>query len=117
MAAAFAKQIGDKAVIVGSGGSNPSEKLNPAVVLAMKEVGIDLNFEKPKQWTTEDLDAADVIVTMGCGDACPVVAGKRYLDWEVPDPAGLPLEQVRSIRDEIEGRVVHLVDELLGGRG
>jgi arsenate reductase len=78
----------------------------------MEEVGIDIVNEHPKPWTDETLGAADVIVTMGCGDACPVIPGKRYIDWELPDPAGRPLDDVRSIRDEIEDRVRALLDDL-----
>ena len=101
-------------VDVRSAGSAPADTVNPAVVEAMAEVGVDLSHEFPKPLTTGAVEAADVVITMGCGDACPVFPGKRYLDWELPDPAGLPLEGVRPIRDEIDRRVQGLLAELLG---
>jgi arsenate reductase len=113
MAAAFAREFGGDRIVVYSAGSSPSEALNPAVVDVMGEKGLDISGESPRQLTEEMGLSADVIVTMGCGDSCPVYPGKRYLDWELPDPAGLPVEQVRPIRDDIEGRVRGLVDELL----
>jgi arsenate reductase len=97
---------------VYSGGSDPASAVNPAAVAAMAEVGIDISTEFPKPWTDEVVRAADVIVTMGCGDSCPIFPGKRYLDWGVGDPAGMPLEQVRPIRDDIGGRVRDLMREL-----
>jgi protein-tyrosine-phosphatase len=97
-----------------SAGSNPAEKANPIAVAAMTEVGIDITEDYPKPWTSETLEAADVVITMGCGDACPVIPGKRYLDWELDDPAGKSLEDVRPIRDEIEIRVRDLIAEVLG---
>jgi protein-tyrosine-phosphatase len=100
---------------VFSGGSEPATSLNGAVVSAMSEVGIDLGGELPQPWADEIVRAADVIVTMGCGDACPVYPGKRYLDWELEDPAGRPVEEVRPIRDEIERRVRGLLGELVPG--
>lgn len=112
MAAAFARRIGSNEVAVHSAGSDPGERLNPAVVEAMAEVGLDISNESPKGLTDEMGRTANVIVTMGCGDACPVYPGKRYLDWELTDPAGQPLEVVRTIRDEIERRVRGLVAEL-----
>jgi arsenate reductase (thioredoxin) len=112
-AALLAREAGDR-VVVHSAGSAPGETLNPAVVSAMAEWGIDISAERPKRLTDEMAQAADVIVTMGCGDSCPVYPGKRYLDWELPDPAGRPLEEVRPIRDEIGQRVKALVGELLG---
>jgi protein-tyrosine-phosphatase len=99
-------------VHVRSAGSDPAEQVNPAVVAAMAEIGLDLSMEFPKPLTDEFVRAADVVITMGCGDACPVYPGKRYLDWELDDPAGLPLERVRPIRDEIDRRVRELVEEL-----
>jgi len=99
---------------VRSAGSAPAGEVNPAVVQAMAEVGVDLSQEYPKPLTEEFARAADVLVTMGCGDACPVYPGKRYLDWQLPDPAGQGLDAVRPIRDEIDRRVLSLVDELLG---
>ncbi len=113
MAAAFARQIGAGRVIVHSAGSDPSASLNPAVVAAMEERGIDISEESPRRLTDDMGRTADVIVTMGCGDACPVYAGKRYLDWEIADPAGKEIEEVRAIRDEIEQLVRDLAVELL----
>jgi protein-tyrosine-phosphatase len=113
MAAAFARELGGSRVVVHSAGSAPGETLNPAVVEVMREKGIDISNGAPKKLTDEMGLHADVIVTMGCGDACPVYPGKRYLDWELLDPAGKSLEEVRPIRDDIEQRVVALLDELL----
>jgi arsenate reductase (thioredoxin) len=114
-AALLSKKAGDR-VVVHSAGSAPGEILNPAVVAAMAELGIDISAEKPKKLTDEMGKRADVIVTMGCGDACPVYPGKRYVDWELPDPAGRSLEAVRPIRDEIEARVESLLAELQGSQ-
>jgi arsenate reductase (thioredoxin) len=114
-AALLARKAGER-VVIHSAGSAPGETLNPAVVEALREWGIDISREKPKKLTDEMGLNADVVVTMGCGDSCPVYAGKRYVDWEISDPAGLPLEQVRPIRDEIESRIEMLVDELLTSR-
>jgi protein-tyrosine-phosphatase len=113
MAAALMEQAAEGRVVVHSAGSAPGEQLNPAVVEAMAEIGVDLTGRRPQRLTDEMAKSADVIVTMGCGDSCPVYPGKRYLDWELPDPAGRPLEDVRQIRDDIEGRVTSLVRELL----
>jgi arsenate reductase (thioredoxin) len=113
MAAAFARDLGGDHVVVHSGGSDPSETLNPAVVEVMGEKGIDVSSERPRRLSEEMGLSADVIVTMGCGDACPVYPGKRYLDWELPDPAGKTIDEVRPIRDEIERRVRGLIIELL----
>ncbi len=99
---------------VRSAGSDPAETLDPAVVEAMEELGVDLSKEFPKPLTDEVVKAADVVVTMGCGDACPLYPGKRYEDWELDDPAGQPIDTVRRIRDEIDVRVRRLVGELLG---
>lgn len=110
----FAHHAGD-AAIAWSGGSQPAEAINQAVVEAMQERGIDISTEFPKPWTTEVLKAADVVVTMGCGDECPYFPGKRYDDWELDDPAGLPLQAVRPIRDEIERRVLELIASLRRG--
>jgi arsenate reductase len=107
----FRALVGDHAV-AWSGGSEPGKEVNPAAILAMAEVGIDISQEFPKIWTDEIVRAADVVVTMGCGDACPLVPGKRYEDWELADPAGRDLEAVRPIRDEIERRVRELLQEL-----
>jgi arsenate reductase len=98
--------------VAWSGGAEPESEVNPAVVAAMAEVGIDISREFPKPWTDEIVRAADVVVTMGCGDACPIFPGKRYLDWELTDPSGLAVEQVRPIRDEIGRRVQALLNEL-----
>ena len=114
MAAALLERETNGRVIVHSAGSAPGESLNPAVVVAMAERGIDLSSRTPKPLTHEMGLSADVIVTMGCGDSCPVYPGKRYVDWELPDPAGLPLEAVRPIRDDIAARVRGLAEELLG---
>ena len=113
MAAAFARQIGGDRVVVHSAGSAPGETLNFAVVEAMKESGIDISNESPQALTNQMGQSADVIVTMGCGDACPVYPGKTYVDWDLTDPAGKSIGDVRSIRDEIESRVLGLIDELL----
>ena len=113
MAAAYAREIGGDNVVIYSAGSAPGEKLNPAVVEAMNEVGIDISNESPKKLTDEMAKSADVIVTMGCGDECQYYPGKRYDDWELEDPAGQGIESVRAIRVNIEGRVRTLLDELL----
>ncbi|MER6755281.1 arsenate reductase ArsC [Micromonospora echinofusca] len=107
----FARLAGDAAV-AWSGGSEPSTEVNPAAVAAMAERGIDIADEFPKPWTDEVVRAADVVVTMGCGDACPVFPGTRYENWELDDPAGLDLAGVRPVRDEIERRVRRLLDQL-----
>ena len=102
-------------VHVRSAGSAPADEINPAVVEAMNEIGVDMAQEFPKPLTDEVVRAADVVITRGCGDACPVYPGKRYEDWELQDPAGLDLESVRPIRDEIDARVQRLIAELLPG--
>lgn len=112
MAAGWLQHLAGDRVTVLSGGSTPAEQVNPAAVEVMREVGINIADSYPKPWTDETLGGADVIVTMGCGDACPVIPGKRYLDWELTDPAGKPVEQVRAIRDEIEQRVRGLIEDL-----
>jgi arsenate reductase len=101
-------------VHVRSAGSAPVDEINPAVVAAMHEMGVDLSKEFPKPLTTDVVEAADVVVTMGCGDACPIFPGKRYLDWDLPDPSGKSIGEVRSIRDDIDGRVRQLLAELVG---
>ncbi len=111
-AALVARHAGDK-LVIHSAGSDPRETLNPAVVVAMAELGIDISDERPKKLTDEMAHEANVIVTMGCGDACPVYRGKRYVDWELPDPAGKSIEEVRQIRDDIDTKVKALVAELL----
>ena len=115
MAAALLTRAAQGRVVVHSAGSAPGETLNPAVVDAMAEWDIDISGERPKRLTDEMARGSDVIVTMGCGDACPVYPAKRYLDWELPDPSGKTLAEIRPIRDEIERRVKALVDELLAG--
>jgi arsenate reductase len=113
MAAALLSSIGDGRVEVRSGGSAPAEELNPVVVEAMRERGIDISGERPKPMTADGVRAADVVITMGCGDACPVYPGKRYEDWELDDPAGQGIESVREIRDEIQCRLEALLEEIL----
>ena len=113
MAAGLMNSRAEGRVHVRSAGSDPAEQINPAVVEAMAELGIDLHEEFPKPLTDEVVRAADAVVTMGCGDACPVYPGKRYLDWELRDPAGQDLEAVRAIRDEIDARVQALLAELV----
>jgi len=95
-----------------SAGTQPAERVHPEVVEAMSEIGVDVSAETPRKLTREMAERADVVVTMGCGDQCPYIPGKRYVDWELPDPSGLPLDEVRAIRDEIAGRVEALVREL-----
>ena len=112
MAAALLARQGAGRVRVTSAGSQPASELNPAVVRAMAEIGLDISAELPKPLTAGKVEAADIVITMGCGDACPVYPGKRYLDWDLPDPAGLTVEEVRPIRDEIAGRVRALLAEL-----
>ena len=102
---------GDR-VRVFSGGSEPADRVNPAAIAAMQEVGIDIAGEQPQRWTDADARTADVVVTMGCGDVCPVYPGKRYEDWELTDPAGQPVEFVRTVRDEIRDRVEGLIASL-----
>jgi arsenate reductase (thioredoxin) len=113
MAAALLDHHARGRVHVRSAGSAPGEHINPAVATAMEEIGLDLSQEFPKLLTDEFVRAADVVITMGCGDACPVYPGTRYLDWELEDPAGKSLDEVRPIRDEIDRRVQELLSELL----
>jgi arsenate reductase len=112
MAAALLDRYAEGVVVVRSAGSEPADRLNPSVVEAMREVGIDLTGEVPKPLNDDLAKDADVVVTMGCGDTCPVYPGKRYVDWELDDPAGRTVEEVRPIRDEIDRRVRALLDEL-----
>ena len=112
MALGWFNHLAGERATAWSGGSEPGTQLNPVAVEAMSEVGIDITGELPKPWTDEILRAVDVVITMGCGDACPIFPGKRYEDWELDDPAGQPLDQVRPIRDEIERRVRALLAEL-----
>jgi arsenate reductase (thioredoxin) len=113
MAAALLKLRSGDRIQIRSAGSDPADRINPAVVEVMAELGVDLSDELPKPLTDDAVEAADVVVTMGCGDACPVYPGKRYEDWELDDPAGQSLETVCRIRDEIDERVQRLVAELL----
>jgi protein-tyrosine-phosphatase len=112
----FNALAGDRAV-AWSGGSEPGTSVNPAAVEAMAEIGIDISQEFPKPWTDEIVRAADVVITMGCGDACPIFPGKRYEDWTITDPNGLGVEAVRPIRDEIKGRVESLLAQILSPVG
>jgi protein-tyrosine-phosphatase len=112
MAAGWASALAADRVEVFSGGSDPASEVNPSAVAAMAEVGIDIADRLPRRWTDEIVQAADVIVTMGCGDSCPIFPGKRYEDWDVPDPAGLDVGDVRPIRDDIEHRVRRLLEQL-----
>lgn len=114
MAAGWLRHLADGRVRVLSAGSEPADQVNPAAVAAMAEVGIDIAGASPERWTDQTLTAADVVVTMGCGDECPYVPGTRYLDWPLEDPAGQGLEAVRPIRDAIERRVRGLLGELVG---
>lgn len=113
MAAAFLTHLSNGAIAVRSAGSMPADSINPSVVIAMQEVGIDISNEVPKILTTEAVIESDVVITMGCGDACPFFPGKRYLDWKLADPAGEGVESVRPIRDEIKQLVVGLIAELI----
>ncbi len=114
MAAGLLAKYAGPRIAVRSAGSAPADEVNPAVVEVMREVDVDISQEFPKALTTDAVEASDVVITMGCGDACPVFPGKRYLDWDLPDPSGLPVEAVRPIRDEIDARVRALAEELLG---
>ncbi|MFI5100396.1 MAG: arsenate reductase ArsC [Actinomycetes bacterium] len=112
MAMGFFTHLAGENAIAWSGGSEPGSQVNPSAVAAMAERGIDISAEFPKPWTEEVVRAADVVITMGCGDACPVYPGKRYMDWELDDPAGKAVEDVRPVRDEIERRVRDLLASL-----
>lgn len=112
MAMGFFSHVAGGRAVVYSGGSEPADEINPAAIAAMAEIGIDIAHNRPKLWTDALVRAADVIVTMGCGDACPYIPGKRYENWELADPAGLELVEVRPIRDAIEERVRDLVGRL-----
>ncbi len=113
MAAGFLSHLSGGAIEVRSAGSLAAEQVNPAAVAAMAEIGIDIAAQVPKVLTTEAVQASDVVITMGCGDACPVFPGKRYEDWELADPAGQGVEAVRPIRDDIRARVQELISQLL----
>lgn len=113
MAAGFLREIAGGRIEVRSAGSMPADQLNPTAVDAMREVGIDITAEQPTVLTVDAVQASDVVITMGCGDACPIFPGKRYEDWQLDDPAGQGLDAVRLIRDDIRSRIQTLVDELL----
>jgi arsenate reductase (thioredoxin) len=113
MAAGWLRHLAGDRVTVWSGGSEPASQINPAAIAVMAEVGIDITAEFPKPWTDEVVRAADVVITMGCGDACPLYPGKRYEDWELDDPAGQDVDAVRRIRDEIRRRVEALLSSLV----
>ncbi|MGB9249415.1 MAG: phosphotyrosine protein phosphatase [Mycobacterium sp.] len=112
MAMGFFKHLAGARADVYSGGSEPADELHPAVIAAMAEKRIDITTEQPKRWTMDMLEAVDVVITMGCGDSCPVLPGRRYEDWILADPAGQSLATIRPIRDEIEQRVGTLLDQL-----
>ncbi len=113
MAAAWLQHIAGDRIKIRSAGSEPADQINPLAVQVMREVGIDISGQTPKILTTDSVSRADVVITMGCGDTCPYFPGKRYEDWELTDPAGQPIEVVRTVRDEIHGRILALLDELL----
>jgi arsenate reductase len=113
MAAGFARSLSNGTVDVRSGGSEPGDEINRVAVAAMAEVGIDISEAVPQLMTTESVRDSDVVITMGCGDVCPIFPGKRYEDWELTDPSGLPIDQVRPIRDDIRARVELLLAEIL----
>jgi protein-tyrosine-phosphatase len=112
MAAGWLRHMAGNEVNVFTGGSEPGAELNPVVIDVMAEAGINIQEEFPKPWTDEIVRAVDLVIAMGCGDVCPIYPGKRYLDWELTDPAGKPIEEVRLIRDDIEQRVRDLLNEL-----
>jgi len=112
MAAGFTRHVGGDGVDVYSGGSEPAGQVNTAAVAAMAEKGIDISAQTPQRWTDEVVSTVDVVVTMGCGDTCPIFPGVRYVDWDLDDPAGKPLQAVRPVRDDIERRVRSLLEEL-----
>jgi len=112
MAAGYLSRLSGGAVEVRSAGSEPADQVNPSAVAAMAEEGIDITAERPKVLTNEAVKESDVVITMGCGDTCPIFPGKRYEDWDLDDPAGQGLDAVRPIRDEIRGRIVKLLSEL-----
>ena len=112
MAAGFARSLSNGTVNIFSGGSEPADRVNPAAIEAMREVGIDISQYQPQRFTDELLHEVDVVVTMGCGDACPYIPGKRYVDWPLDDPKGQPVDVVRRIRDDIKIRVEELLAQL-----
>jgi arsenate reductase len=113
MAAGFLRELSGGKIEVRSAGSAPADSINPSVVAAMNELGIDISAEQPKILTTESVQVSDVVITMGCGDVCPIFPGKRYEDWKLEDPAGQGVDAVRPIRDEIKTRIETLISELL----
>ena len=113
MAAGYARALSNGAVDVLSGGSEPGDQINPIAIQAMAEEGIDISEAVPQLMTTEQVRESDVVITMGCGDVCPIFPGKRYEDWELTDPKGKPIDEVRAIRDDIRGRVEKLLAEIL----
>lgn len=113
MAAAYLEHLSDGRIEVRSAGSAPADTVNPAVVEAMLEEGIDISANQPKVLTTESVQSSDVVITMGCGDVCPIFPGKRYEDWKLADPAGQGVDAVRPIRDEIKARITQLISEML----
>ena len=113
MAAGFAREIGGDKIKVWSGGSEPASQVNKIAIQAMNEIGIDISGQIPAKWADSDIAQADVVITMGCGDTCPFVAGKRYEDWQLNDPAGQDIDAVRIIRDDIRIRVAALIDSLI----
>ena len=115
MALGWFEHLAGGRAVAYSGGSQPAAQVNPSAVAAMREVGIDIEHHVPRRWTDADLEAADVVVTMGCGDTCPLVPGTRYEDWPLDDPAGRSVDAVRPIRDEIERRVRQLLADLTTG--
>ncbi len=117
MAQGWLTHLAGDRVEVRSAGSEPADRINPAAVAVMAEVGIDITAEQPKILTVDDVRDSDVVITMGCGDTCPIFPGKRYEDWELPDPAGQSVDAVRAVRDQIRGRVEALLDELLSVDG
>lgn len=113
MAAAFLRHLAGDRIEVRSAGSMPADQINPTAVAAMAELGIDITSWQPKLLTTQAVEESDVVITMGCGDVCPIFPGKRYEDWQLADPAGQGIEQVRTIRDDIQDRVQNLINELV----
>ncbi|MGN6273884.1 MAG: arsenate reductase ArsC [Protaetiibacter sp.] len=116
MAAGYARALSHGALDVLSGGSEPGDQINPIAIQAMAEEGIDISLAVPQLMTSEQVRESDVVITMGCGDVCPIFPGKRYEDWELADPKGRPIEEVREIRDDIRGRVERLLSEILPAR-
>ena len=116
MAAAWLAHLAGDGIEIRSAGTDPADDINPAAVQAMREVGLDIAAARPTRLTPDTVEQSDVVITMGCGDTCPYFPGKRYEDWELTDPAGQPIEVVRTVRDDIRDRVAALAEELLSGR-